>query len=94
MRRLCAEHRLVTLTGPGGSGKTRLSLQLAREAQAGCRDGAFAVQLAPIVDPELVPDAIANALGVMGEAGARSSRRSRTIWPIASCSSCSTTWSR
>ena len=69
VRRLCAEHRLVTLTGPGGSGKTRLSLQLAREAQAGCRDGAFAVQLAPIVDPELVPDAIANALGVMGEAG-------------------------
>ena len=69
VRRLCAEHRLVTLTGPGGSGKTRLSLQLAREAQGGCRDGAFAVQLAPIVDPELVPDAIANALGVMGEAG-------------------------
>ncbi|MGZ8602189.1 MAG: ATP-binding protein, partial [Actinomycetota bacterium] len=69
VRRLCADHRLVTLTGPGGSGKTRLSLQLAREAQARCRDGAFVVQLAPIVDPELVPDAIANALGVIGEAG-------------------------
>ncbi len=69
VRRLSAEHRLVTLTGPGGSGKTRLSLQLARDAAPRCRDGAFAVQLAPIVDPGLVPDAIAKALGVMGEAG-------------------------
>ena len=56
--------RLLTLTGPGGTGKTRLSLQLAAEAAAGFPDGAFWVQLAPISDPELVPSTIAHALGV------------------------------
>jgi predicted ATPase/class 3 adenylate cyclase len=69
VRALTQDHRLVTLTGPGGSGKTRLSLQLAQEAQATCPDGAYFVELAPIVDPELVPDAIAKALDVMGEVG-------------------------
>jgi len=56
--------RLLTLTGPGGTGKTRLSLQLAAEAAAGFPDGAFWVPLAPISDPELVPSTIAHALGV------------------------------
>src|SRR5207249_11038289 len=56
--------RLLTLTGPGGTGKTRLSLQLAAEAAAGFPDGAFWVQLAPIGDPELVPSTLAHALGV------------------------------
>jgi predicted ATPase/class 3 adenylate cyclase len=69
VRALSHDHRLVTLTGPGGSGKTRLALQLAKEAQASCPDGAFFVELAPIVDPELVPDAIARALDLMGEVG-------------------------
>ena len=69
VRALTHDHRLVTLTGLGGSGKTRLSLQLAQEAQATCPDGAYFVELAPIVDPELVPDAIAKALDVMGEVG-------------------------
>jgi len=69
VRALSRDHRLVTLTGPGGSGKTRLSLKLAQEAQATCPDGAFFVELAPIVDPDLVPDAIAKALDVMGEVG-------------------------
>ncbi len=54
----------MTLTGPGGTGKTRLSLQLAAEAAQGFVDGAFWVALAPITDPELVPSTIAHALGV------------------------------
>jgi predicted ATPase/class 3 adenylate cyclase len=56
--------RLLTLTGPGGTGKTRLSLQLAAEAAASFPDGAFWVPLAPISDPELVPSTIAHSLGV------------------------------
>jgi predicted ATPase/class 3 adenylate cyclase len=56
--------RLLTLTGPGGTGKTRLSLQLAAEAAASFPDGAFWIPLAPISDPELVPSTIAHSLGV------------------------------
>jgi len=56
--------RLLTLTGPGGTGKTRLSLQLAAEAAGDFSDGAFWVPLAPISDPELVPSTIAHGLGV------------------------------
>ncbi len=62
--RLLDNTRLLTLTGPGGTGKTRLSLQLAAEAAKGFSDGAFWVPLAPISDPELVPSTIAHALGV------------------------------
>jgi len=56
--------RLLTLTGPGGTGKTRLALQLAAEAATAFPDGAFWVPLAPISDPELVPSTIAHSLGV------------------------------
>ena len=62
--RLLDSTRLLTLTGPGGTGKTRLSLQLAAEAATSFPDGAFWVPLAPISDPELVPSTIAHALGV------------------------------
>src|SRR6266545_6960428 len=62
--RLLDSTRLLTLTGPGGTGKTRLSLQLAAEAATGFPDGAFWVPLAPISDPELVPSTIAHALGL------------------------------
>ena len=62
--RLLDGTRLLTLTGPGGTGKTRLSLQLAAEAAMDFPDGAFWVPLAPISDPELVPSTIAHALGV------------------------------
>ena len=61
---LLGRTRLLTLTGPGGTGKTRLSLQLAAEAAGEFSDGAFWVPLAPISDPELVPSTIAHALGI------------------------------
>jgi len=55
---------LVTLTGPGGTGKTRLSMQVAAELIKRFADGVFLVNLAPIVDPTLVPSTIAQLLGV------------------------------
>lgn len=61
---LLGRTRLLTLTGPGGTGKTRLSLQLAAEAAGDFTDGTFWVPLAPISDPELVPSTIAHALGI------------------------------
>jgi len=62
--------RLLTLTGPGGTGKTRLSLQLAAEAIEQFENGVFFVALAPISDPDLVASTIAQALGVR-ETGTR-----------------------
>ena len=63
------EFRLVTLTGPGGSGKTRLALQAAAEAADRMADGVFWVSLAPIPSHELVGAALARALGVHEVAG-------------------------
>ena len=56
--------RLVTLTGPGGTGKTRLSLEVAANLIDEFDDGVFFVPLAPISDPSLVPSAVARAVGV------------------------------
>jgi non-specific serine/threonine protein kinase len=62
---LLARVRLLTFTGPGGTGKTRLSLQTAYAMQEEFADGVHFVPLGPIGDPELVPSAIAQALGVV-----------------------------
>jgi predicted ATPase/DNA-binding CsgD family transcriptional regulator len=70
IKALLKASRLVVLTGVGGTGKTRLALQVAGELARSYRDGAWLVELAPISDPALVPDAIADALKVtpIGEA--------------------------
>jgi non-specific serine/threonine protein kinase len=62
---------LLTLTGPGGVGKTRLALALAADLQEVFTDGVWFVGLAPLTDPELVPATIAAVLGVR-EAGGQS----------------------
>ena len=56
--------RVVTLTGPGGCGKTRLALRVAALAEAGFGDGARLVELAPLTDPDLAPGSVAQALEV------------------------------
>jgi predicted ATPase/DNA-binding CsgD family transcriptional regulator len=59
-----ATTRLMTLTGAGGSGKTRLALEVARDLIEAYPDGVWLVELAPLSDKELVPKAVAEALGV------------------------------
>jgi predicted ATPase len=61
--------RLVTITGSGGTGKTRLSLQAAREIHGRFQDGVWLVELAALSDPERVALAAAAVLGVKEEAG-------------------------
>lgn len=61
---LTRRSRLVTLTGPGGTGKTRLSLQVAGELRPEFSGGSYFVDLSPITDPALIPTTAATALGV------------------------------
>ena len=72
IRSLTAAHRLVTLTGAGGIGKTRLSLEVARRLLPDIVDGVWAVEFAPLSDPEHVPVTIATALGIELTAGGAS----------------------
>ena len=67
--RLLGPARLLTLTGAGGSGKTRLAMQVASRLQPGFRDGAFFADLSSVTDPALVPSVLARALGMPEAAG-------------------------
>ena len=69
VRELLAQNRLVTLTGAGGAGKTRLAIQLAAQLAGEFGDGVWYVDLAPITDPELVPVTVARALGLPDQPG-------------------------
>ena len=69
VRALVESSRLVTVTGPGGIGKTRLGLQVAAGLLDGTGDGVWLVELAPIADPELVVRTVAAVLGVREELG-------------------------
>ena len=67
--RRCDATRLLTLVGAGGIGKTRLSLQVAADVLDDYPDGVWFVELAPLTDARLVPQAVASVLGVKEEAG-------------------------
>jgi predicted ATPase/class 3 adenylate cyclase len=69
IRKMLPGNRLVTLLGVGGIGKTRLSLQVAADMLDDFPDGVWFVELAPLTDPQLVPQAVASVLGVKEEAG-------------------------
>ena len=64
LRHLLGDHRLITVTGPGGVGKTRLASEVAWLAADGFADGAFLVELAGVTDPSLVALTVATAVGV------------------------------
>src|ERR1700730_16273810 len=61
---LAAAHRLVTLTGAGGIGKTRLGLEVARRLLPEFADGVWVIELAPLSDPDLVAATVATELGL------------------------------
>ncbi|WP_315987478.1 ATP-binding protein [Actinomadura sp. HBU206391] len=63
-RRLLGRTRLLTFTGVGGVGKTRLALRVARDARRTFEDGVWLVELAPLQDEELLPQTVASTLGL------------------------------
>jgi non-specific serine/threonine protein kinase len=69
VRRLLLTTRLLTLTGAGGSGKTRLALQVANDLKEEFADGVWWVELAALSDPLLVPQVVASVVGIPERAG-------------------------
>jgi predicted ATPase/class 3 adenylate cyclase/DNA-binding CsgD family transcriptional regulator len=69
IRELLAANRLVTLTGAGGVGKTRLAVQIAAQMAGEFADGAWYTDLAPLTDPQVVPIAVARALELPDQPG-------------------------
>ncbi len=92
MKQLVVDSRLLTVTGTGGAGKTRLSLQLAADLIGGDGDGVWLVELASLLDPMLVTQALASVLSLREEAGrplrdtiVESLRSRRTIIVLDNC---------
>ena len=69
VKKLLETHRLVTLTGSGGTGKTRLSLQIAADILEDYPDGVWLVELAPVRDGSLISQTILHVLGLLTESG-------------------------
>lgn len=69
VKQLLSVHRLVTLTGAGGSGKTRLSLKAAGEIAEEFEDGVWFVELTPVSDPALVAETVATTLNIREQSG-------------------------
>jgi predicted ATPase/class 3 adenylate cyclase/DNA-binding CsgD family transcriptional regulator len=69
VRKLLAQNRLVTLTGAGGAGKTRLGVEVASQVAGDYGEGVWYVDLAPITDPAVVPVAVARALSLPDQPG-------------------------
>ena len=69
LKKALDEHRLVTLTGSGGTGKTRLCLQVAADLLDSFPEGVWFIELAPLTDPELIPRTILSAIGVNEQQG-------------------------
>ena len=70
-----ATHRLVTLRGPGGIGKTRLAYRTAADQERSLADGAWVAELAPVQAPELVPETVVGALGIRSAEGGSPTER-------------------
>jgi DNA-binding SARP family transcriptional activator len=73
-------HRLITLTGPGGSGKTRLAVEAARAELGAMPDGVWLVELAPVTDPADVTSTVLSTLGLREQALLNAGRRT-ALWP-------------
>ncbi len=69
VRRLLASSRLLTLTGPGGCGKTRLALEVLTDLEKPVEDQICLVELAALADPALVPQVVASALSLREQPG-------------------------
>ncbi len=75
VRQLVGAHRLITLTGPGGAGKTRLAVEAGRAELPAMPGGVWLAELAPVTDPADVPQAVLAALGLRERALVLSGRR-------------------
>src|SRR5512133_2277808 len=69
VKKLVAAHRLITLTGTGGSGKTRLSLQVAQELMGEYTHGVWLVELAALSDAALISQTVASVLSIREQSG-------------------------
>ncbi len=90
-RRALGASRLVTLTGIGGVGKTRLALRVAADAQRSFADGVWLVEFGERRDPQLVAESVAAALGLREQSAVPTTRVLTDYLASGTCSSCWTT---